>query len=278
MNKLLALLLSAQLATLAGCASTPGDNSQINDLQQSIESLETAKGDEQYAPIAVQEAREAVEKLRTMNEEGADEAEYEHQRYLAEKKIEIAKEMITMEQAQETVANAELNRKDALLDAQRQEVADVRDRAAKMSGRAEELQQQAEDIATQETERGLVLTLENVLFETGESTLKSGAQRTVAKVAEFLNEYPDRTILVEGFTDDQGDPSYNKKLSQQRAQAVKDALKGHGVDESRINTEGYGEEFPVATNDTAAGRQHNRRVEIVVGKNGADVADRTSMR
>jgi outer membrane protein OmpA-like peptidoglycan-associated protein len=145
--------------------------------------------------------------------------------------------------------------------------------------RAQELAQQVEALQTAETDRGLVLTLGSVLFESGKANLRSGAQRTVERVAEFLNEYPDRSILVEGFTDSEGSESYNRDLSKRRAQAVRDLLVRHGVDGSRVETEGYGEQFPVANNATAEGRQQNRRVEIVVGKtDGGEILDRTTMR
>jgi outer membrane protein OmpA-like peptidoglycan-associated protein len=141
------------------------------------------------------------------------------------------------------------------------------------------LERQVSDLQAEETERGLVLTLGSVLFETNKASLQAGAQRTVQKVADFLNQYPERNILIEGFTDSQGSDTYNKKLSEDRAQAVRDELLKNGVDAERIDVLGYGEEFPVASNDNAAGRQQNRRVEIVISKeNGAEVYNRTSMR
>src|SRR5690606_2429349 len=181
--------------------------------------------------------------------------------------------------AEETVSTAELRRKDIMLQAERQEATKARNLAATMAGRAQELEQQVSDLQTEETERGLVLTLGSVLFETNKATLQTGAQRTVQKVAEFLNQYPQRKILIEGFTDDRGSDDYNQKLSEQRAQAVQELLVSNGVDARRIDVHGYGEEYPVASNDNSAGRQQNRRVEIVISKqNGADVSDRTSMR
>lgn len=274
MKKLLALILTSQIALFAGCASTPQEEAKVNQLREQIQALESTDGEQQYAPIAVEEAREAVNELASMD---PDTPEFQHQLYLAEKRIEIAKEMVSMKKAEKTIANAELRRKDALLDAERQQVRNVEDRVAKMSARAQELEQQMQDLQTQETDRGLVLTLGNLLFETGESTLQSGSKRTVGEVARFLKEYPDREIRVEGFTDDRGDESFNQQLSEARAQSVKDLLVSFGVEPSRIKTEGYGEDFPVANNDIPAGRQQNRRVEIVIGdRGGAGVAERTT--
>lgn len=272
MNKLTALLLSAQIAVVAGCATTQDERAEVKDLRQEIQTLESLDGP--TAPIAIEEAREALDELKSLDGE-----EYDHQLYLAEKKIEIAKEMVALKKAEQVVAGSELRRKDVLLDAQKEKVKNVQDRVAKMSARAQDLEKQVQDLQTEDTERGLVLTLGSVLFETGQATLQTGSQRTVEKVARFLNEYPERDILIEGFTDSMGAEEYNQKLSQQRAQAVRDLLVTYGVDASRVKTEGYGEQYPVASNDSAAGRQQNRRVEVVVAKrNGEDVSDRTSMR
>lgn len=296
MRNIIALILTAQIAFLGACASTPEESSEIRSLKQeieSIDSLEMSESEKQYAPIAVEEAREAVDKLNKMAKADADKAEYEHQLYLTKKKIEIAKEMVKMEKAEEIIANSELRRKDVLLSAgqqqlkaerqqlkeERQQVKTLKDQAAQMMDRAKELQQQVQNLKTEKTERGLVLTLESVLFETGSATVQSGSVRTLQQVAKFLNEYPDRDILIEGFTDDRGEEKYNQQLSQQRAQEVKRVLTRNDVKASRVQTEGYGESYPVANNSTPAGRQQNRRVEIVIAtSNHEDIENRTTMR
>lgn len=273
-QSLLAISLGSLL--LIGCASTPKESTKFNALEQKIERLRAVPGQPQYAPIAVEEAQEALKKLREMDEKGEA---YQHQLYLTEKQIEIAEELVTTEEAQQVVNNAEVRRKDILLEAKTQEVEEAKSLAAGIAMRAQELEQQVEELKTEETDRGLVLTLGSVLFETNKSSLRSGAIRTVEKVANFLNEYPDRNILIEGFTDSEGSETYNKDLSLKRAQAVRDQLVSYGVENRRITTEGYGEEFPVANNSTAAGRQQNRRVEIVIAKSSvSDVTSRTSMR
>ena len=284
--KFLAASVSASALLLSGCASTPKENAQVGQLEQKIKSLEPLPGEPQYAPVAVEEAREALEKLRSLEGKSGKREAYEHQLYLTGKQIEIAEELVAIEKSEKVVGGAEVRRKDILLEAKTQEVEDktqeveqAKNLAAGIAMRAQELAEQVEDLQTQETERGLVLTLGSVLFETGKATLRSGAQRTVEKVASFLNEYPDRSIMIEGFTDSQGSETYNRELSEQRAQTVRDLLTNYGVENGRINTEGYGEEFPVADNNTAEGRQQNRRVEIVIAKTaGTDISDRTSMR
>lgn len=279
MKNLLAALITAPILLLAGCATTPPENSRIATLQQEIDNLDSGPDGKQYAPIAVREAQESLNKLKDMAEDGGSDEKYQHQLYLTERQIEIARANVSQKQAEETVSTAELRRKDIMLQAERQEATKARNLAATMAGRAQELEQQVSDLQTEETERGLVLTLGSVLFETNKATLQTGAQRTVQKVAEFLNQYPQRKILIEGFTDDRGSDDYNQKLSEQRAQAVQELLVSNGVTSQRIDVHGYGEEYPVASNDNSAGRQQNRRVEIVISKqNGADVSDRTSMR
>lgn len=277
-NPLLIPVIVTPLLVLSGCASTPKENSDITQLEQKIQNLQSLPGQPEYAPVAIEKAREELQKLRELADDG-NKVDYQHQLYLTEKQIEIAEEMVATEQAEAVVSNSELRRKDILLEAQKQETQQARELAANIAMRAQELSQQVTELRTEETERGLVLTLGSVLFDSGKPTLRSGAERTVEKVAQFLNEYPERSILVEGFTDSQGSDQFNQQLSEQRAQTVKRLLVNYGVDSSRINTEGYGEEFPVANNETSAGRQQNRRVEIVIAKqNGANVSDRTSMR
>jgi outer membrane protein OmpA-like peptidoglycan-associated protein len=109
-----------------------------------------------------------------------------------------------------------------------------------------------------------VLTLNDVLFDFNSAALKPGADTTIQRLADFMMANPERDIVVEGYTDSRGSAQYNRELSAERAQAVKQALVDRGISAARIRTEGLGEEYPVASNGTAAGRQLNRRVEIVL--------------
>src|SRR2546422_161075 len=125
------------------------------------------------------------------------------------------------------------------------------------------------DLKGQQTNRGLVLTVGDVLFATGKAEVAAGGLRSIDKLAEFLKKNPTRNLLIEGHTDNTGPEDFNLKLSQQRADAVKDVLVSRGVGTDRITTKGYGPKYPVVSNDTAAGRQQNRRVEVVVLNEGA---------
>ena len=110
----------------------------------------------------------------------------------------------------------------------------------------------------------MVTLSEDVLFDVDRSEIKAGGAQELARVADFLRNHPNRNILVEGHTDSTASDSYNLALSQRRANAVEDMLISMGVEPTRIESRGYGEQLPVATNDTAAGRQKNRRVELVI--------------
>ena len=123
-----------------------------------------------------------------------------------------------------------------------------------------------------------MLTLGDVLFDTGRAELKPGAERTIDKLTSFLNENPERKVQIEGFTDSQGTDEYNQQLSQRRADAVASAIIGRGIQSDRVRARGYGEEFPVASNDNAGSRQRNRRVEVVVSNGDQPVPERSTAR
>lgn len=156
-----------------------------------------------------------------------------------------------------------------------QRAAELERQTAEMEDRARRLQEQIAELEARPTDRGLVLTLgSDVLFDFDKAELKSGAQRTVDRIAEFLDEYEDRQVLVEGFTDAVGARQYNMQLSLRRANAVRDALVERGVDADRIRVHGYGPDHPVAANDSDAGRQLNRRVEVIISEDEQAVPER----
>ena len=137
------------------------------------------------------------------------------------------------------------------------------------------MEQELAALKAQDTERGLVMTLqEGVLFEYDKADLKPGAMHSLEPLMTFLREHPDRTLLIEGHTDSTGSDSYNLELSQRRAEAVRNFLSSNGISVDRILARGYGESYPVTTNTTEAGRQQNRRVEVVISHEGQRVAER----
>jgi outer membrane protein OmpA-like peptidoglycan-associated protein len=124
-------------------------------------------------------------------------------------------------------------------------------------------QQQLADMQAKKTDRGMVVTLGDVLFDTAQATLKPGAALAMNRLATFLNANPQTKVIIEGHTDSRGSDEYNEGLSERRARAVSTELSSRGVAADQYQPLGRGKAYPVASNDTAEGRQQNRRVEIV---------------
>ncbi|MBV8783438.1 MAG: OmpA family protein [Gammaproteobacteria bacterium] len=124
-------------------------------------------------------------------------------------------------------------------------------------------QQQLTDLKARRTERGMMVTLSDVLFDSGQATQKPGAALALDRLASYMRQNPNTKILVEGHTDSVGTEEYNQALSERRAEAVASALTARGLPADSIRAVGRGKDYPVATNATVAGRQQNRRVEIV---------------
>ena len=133
---------------------------------------------------------------------------------------------------------------------------------------ADDLRRQLAELNAKETDRGMVVTLGDVLFDTGKSDLKGGAAGNLVKLAAILNKYQDRTVIIEGHTDNVGSDDYNYGLSNRRANAVKSFLVNQGISAGRIDASGKGEDYPVADNGSPAGRQQNRRVEVIISNTG----------
>jgi outer membrane protein OmpA-like peptidoglycan-associated protein len=136
--------------------------------------------------------------------------------------------------------------------------------AAMAQQRSRELEAAMADLQAKKTDQGMVITLGDVLFSTGQATLKSGSRQSLDKLSKFLNQYTDRKVRIEGYTDSVGSESSNQALSERRAGAVRDALTDAGIANNRIQVRGYGEESPVAGNESSGGRQQNRRVEVII--------------
>jgi outer membrane protein OmpA-like peptidoglycan-associated protein len=229
----------------------------------------------QNAPTYLSDAQNTLAHAEREWASDNDSAEASHLAYVAEQKTAIAVAV-----AQQRVAEAELRqlhaqRDDILLNARAREAELARERAVAAALRAEDLAQELAALKARDTERGLVMTLqENVLFDYDRADLKPGAMHNLDPLITFLKNHPTRTITIEGYTDSTGSEAYNFDLSQRRAAAVRDFLVMNGISPDRIMARGYGESYPVATDDTAAGRLQNRRVEIVISHPGQRVAER----
>lgn len=181
--------------------------------------------------------------------------------------------------ARDARADANVQRDQATM-AQR-EAANANDQAATAQAQAAAAEARAAGLARQlaalealKTDRGLVITLGDVLFEFNRAEVKASAQARMAQLADFLKQYPDRRVSIEGHTDNIGSTSYNMELSLRRAEAIKSQLVGLGIASERVSTVGYGKDFPVAANDTDTNRAINRRVEVVISEPGQTVRSR----
>ena len=190
---------------------------------------------------------------------------------MAERKVALARALATARLAEDQRPQLAQQRDEARLTARTEEAVAARDEA--MTARAAttvaqqesiDLQREIDALRARPTDKGLVLTLGDVLFTTGRADLKQGALADVDRLVAFLNKYPDRTVTIEGHTDSVGSAASNETLSHNRADAVQSYLMQRGIDASRIQTRGMGETVTVASNATPGGRQQNRRVEIIV--------------
>ena len=182
-------------------------------------------------------------------------------------------------QAEAAQLSAEAAQRQAAVERQAANDAQLAAQAARQQtqdaeSRSLQLEAQLKDMEAKKTERGMVITLGDVLFDTNQAQLKSGGMRNVQKLADFFKQYPQRKVMIEGFTDSTGSNTRNQDLSDRRANSVRMALLDLGIGTERITARGYGESYPVAGNDTAAGRQMNRRVEIVVSDDRGNIAPR----
>jgi outer membrane protein OmpA-like peptidoglycan-associated protein len=167
-------------------------------------------------------------------------------------------------QAEQAQQQAELARQQATQQAQQADQARQQAESDKAQMRARMLQQLNQVLETRDTARGLIVNMPDVLFDTGKANLKPSARERLAKVAGILIAYPDIRVEIDGYTDSTGSLEFNEQLSQQRADSVRSYLSSQGVNSSAITTQGFGPSQPTASNDTASGRQQNRRVELVV--------------
>lgn len=260
----LSTVLLAGLLFAGGCATQRQPSSQLQSAREAFGLIEQNEEIARSAAESLDRSRRALSEAETLLEEGADMERVNHQAYLAQRYAEIAGEEAEQAELQREIEKARQRRQEIRLELEQREALAAQEEAQSAKQRARELQQELASLQAEMTERGVVLTLSDVLFDFDEATLKPGGERVAARLAEFMREYPEHRIRVEGHTDSVGPESYNQELSRRRAAAVKEAVAERGISGSRIETAGYGEQYPVASNDNTAGRQRNRRVEVVI--------------
>jgi outer membrane protein OmpA-like peptidoglycan-associated protein len=253
---------------LAACSAALTRPEGADDARSKLTRLQSDPQLASRAPVAIKEAELAV---RAAEKPQQDREEGEHLVFIADRKVEIASALaqsrLSVDQREmlsEQRENARLDSRTREVDRARSDAASARMDTAAANKQTDALQAQIEELNAKATDRGLVVTLGDLLFATGKSELKGGAARNLSKLAAFLDENKDRTVMIEGYTDNVGSEDYNMGLSQRRADSVKAYLVNAGIASSRLLSAGKGEASPVAGNDTASGRQQNRRVEVII--------------
>lgn len=277
---------------LAACSTLPESVGELEDARQLVSAVDRDPVAAKVAAQNLTRAKQALQRAEEAYDEGEDLEDIRHHAYVAARHAEIAQERAAESRARTEINQSEATRTRVLLQARERQAAEARslaeargEEAERSTAEAERQRERAEmavaeasrltdelanieleleNVKAEQTNRGLVLTLGDVLFDTAEAALKPGAGKAMDRLAAFLRDNPARSLLIEGHTDARGTDEFNEDLSARRAGAVRDALVAQGIDPQRLRTVGLGEAYPVATNETTAGQQENRRVEIVV--------------
>jgi outer membrane protein OmpA-like peptidoglycan-associated protein len=283
---------------LGACVSMPQPNAALETARLAVQTAEADPNVNKFAPLDLDRARKDLSIAEDASLHHQD-AEVDQPAYLATQNARLAQAHGATKADDARVAAGQVERDQIVLASRTREAenarasaansrvaADValnqRDQAVSQRDQANDetarVQAELDALKATPTPRGLVMTLGDVLFDTGRAELKSGAGRKMDQLGQFLVEHSDRRVQIDGFTDSVGTDSYNEDLSQRRADSVKTALINRGVQPSRIGTEGYGKAYPVANNNDSGGRQLNRRVEVVIGgNNGTAISPRSGL-
>lgn len=305
------LTASALLTTLilGACATTQAPPPALVEARSTVRSAQLDAAVQTQAPLELKKATDSLSRANALLDKGEPMAEVSSAAYVASQQAKTAMAIakakgndvamsaaeLERERARSDMRTAEAQRARAQTGAARQQTAMAEQRATGAEQRAAgaeqqaavaqasasdaqqqaaQLQQRLTELQAKQTERGMLVTLGDVLFESGRSEVKPGAQNSLGKLADFLKQYPTRHILIEGHTDNIGSASYNEGLSQRRASAVESSLMRMGVPANRVTTAGYGKEYPIAANSSDTNRALNRRVEVYIADNDQPVKSR----
>ena len=294
--------LLAMAVFVAACSSAPTTTSLLDQTRGDFMAAQSNPAVTSFAAVEFKQASEALEQANAAAARKDSQEKVDKLAHLAKQKIATAQEVAKQKGAEAEVASAGKQRDQVRLEARTQEADQAKlkadealrqaaasqaqahnaqaqvqsaDAAAREAqARAAALEAQLADLSAKKTERGMVITLGDVLFGTDQARLTPDGMQTARKLADVLAKNPKRTVLIEGFTDSTGGADHNLALSQRRAEAVRNALLEMGVARDRVATRGYGEAYPVAGNDSASNRQLNRRVEIVLSEEGSAIPAR----
>ncbi|MCK1789425.1 OmpA family protein [Pseudomonas violetae] len=250
-------LLAASVA-LAACSTPP--NTNLENARTNYTGLQTNPQASKVAALETKEASDYLDKAEKAYLNKEDTSKVDQLAYLTNQRVEVAKQTIALRTAEANLKNAAAQRAQARLDA-----------------RDAQIKQLQSSLNAKQTDRGTLVTFGDVLFATDRADLKSSGLVNINKLAQFLQENPDRKVIVEGYTDSTGTASYNQSLSERRAGSVRTALVKMGVDPARVVAQGYGKEYPVAENGSASGRAMNRRVEVTISNDNQPVIPRSAV-
>ncbi len=294
----LAAGIAAILLGVTACETAPESGALLDEARGAVAQAEADPNVPKYAPTELDRARKLLANAESSaKDKGAKDPVATHYAYLTTQLARIAEQRALEQAAMVRIKAGETERQKILLSAREAEASDAiaqarsaqadaqaaqasaaaaQSQMAQAQADSQRLAKQLEDLQAAQTSRGIVLTLDDVLFDTGRAQLKPGAERSLDQIAGFLNEHPERRVQIEGFTDAQGSDDYNLELSQSRADAVAMAIIQRGIAAERVRALGYGEQFPVASNNNAGSRQLNRRVEIIVSNENAPIPGRSA--
>jgi outer membrane protein OmpA-like peptidoglycan-associated protein len=296
----------ASAVLLSACSTVPTTTATLDEARADYVAASNNPQVASYAPLEFRSASEALDRANQAAAKRESLDTIDRLAYVAKQRVATAQEVAKAKSAEVEIANAGRQRDRVQLEARTAEADRAKRDAANANAQVAVAQQQAQDaqaqaaaaqqqaaqlaersarleailveLHAQKTERGMVVTIGDVLFATNRAELTPNGMASVRKLAEVMMQNPDRTVLVEGFTDSTGSTAHNQDLSERRAQAVAQALTSLGVPRERVAMRGYGEAYPVASNDNAGNRQLNRRVEIVLSNEGAPIPPRAAAR
>ncbi|HEV8442583.1 MAG TPA: OmpA family protein [Steroidobacteraceae bacterium] len=289
--KLSGIAVAAIVLGVAACETAPKENATLIQAREAVARAESSPDVGKYSAAELDRARKLLVNAQGAAEQkGANDKITAQYAYLATQMAHIAEQHAREQVAMARVKAGDVERQQILLAAReseaqqahaeaqqaRNEAQNAQAQVAQAQAQSQQMAKELQDMQAAQTKRGIVLTLGDVLFDTGRADLKPGAERSIEQLTSFLNEHPERRVQVEGFTDSQGPNDYNMELSQKRADAVAMAIIQRGIDAQRVRAMGYGEEFPVASNKDSGSRQLNRRVEIVVSNGDQAIPSRAA--
>jgi outer membrane protein OmpA-like peptidoglycan-associated protein len=301
-NRVMTPIAIAISLLLVACSTTPKTTALLDQTRSDFMMAQNNPAVGTYAPLEMKQASEALAVANEAALNKDSEQRIDSLAYLAKQKIATTQEVAKQKSAEANVQNSNKQRDQLRLD-QRTQEADLSriaaDRAKlnaenakqatqvaqnetleaqrlaqEATAKSAKLEAQLSELAAKKTERGIVITFGDVLFDTDQARLSSAGMRIAQKLADVLQQNPQRMVLAEGFTDSTGSDQHNQALSERRSEAVRSALQGMGISRDRISIRGYGEAFPIAGNQSADDRRLNRRVEIILSDDSGKIATR----